>query len=293
MYEYLAFAVVAAAVLYQVYTTLNGKKLVQLSPIEFKKFKLIEKIDVIAPEVGCHTMLFRFGLPLNHALALPCGQHISIKGFNESKAMVVRQYTPTTNEHTLGHFDVIIKIYPTGQMGNYLKNLPIGSFVELKGPNGNIRYKGNGLFTIRRVNETTRTAAHVNYSVKNVGMIAGGSGITPMLQIIQSVSQDLNDSTKLSLIFGNRTVGDIMCRGEIEAIAERNKNFNYHFMVDSTDDPTWTGGVGFITKDTLKQRLPAPGADTMILLCGPPPMIKATIANLNAIGYTDDMITTY
>jgi len=292
-YAYVAVALVAAAVLYKAYMSLNGKKFVKLNPREFSKFKLVEKFDVISPDVGCHTMLFRFGLPPNTALALPCGQHISIKGYNDAKAMIVRQYTPTSNENTLGHFDVIIKIYPNGQMGNYLKNLPLGTMVEIKGPNGHLHYKGNGLFAIRRKDEATNTAKEHMYNVKNVGMIAGGSGITPMLQIIHTVSQDINDSTKLSLIYGNRTIGDIMCRSDIEAIAERNANFKSHFMVDTCSDSTWTGGVGYITKDVLAQKLPAPGKDTLILLCGPPPMLNALMNNLNALGYTDDMIFCY
>lgn len=97
---------------------------------------------MIAPSVGCHTMLFRFGLPSGACLELPIGQHISIKGFNQEGVMVSRQYTPTTSSETVGHFDVIIKIYPTGAMGNYLKNLKLGSMVPIKGPLGHLHYHG-------------------------------------------------------------------------------------------------------------------------------------------------------
>lgn len=88
-------------------------------------------------------MLFRFGLPSkNSTLDLPIGQHLSIKFTNEEKQLVARQYTPTTDENTKGHLDLIIKVYPKGQMGNYLKNLPIGSKVPFKGPLGSLEYKG-------------------------------------------------------------------------------------------------------------------------------------------------------
>lgn len=36
-------------------------------------------------------------------------------------------------------------------------------------------------------------------------MIAGGTGITPMYQIIQAAIQDTNDKTRLDLLFANKT----------------------------------------------------------------------------------------
>lgn len=40
-------------------------------------------------------------------------------------------------------------------------------------------------------------------------MIAGGTGITPMYQIIQSSMKDASDNTKLSLIYANVNEDDI------------------------------------------------------------------------------------
>jgi cytochrome-b5 reductase len=43
---------------------------------------------------------------------------------------------------------------------------------------------------------------------------------------------------------------------------------------------------GFVTADMIKQVLPAPGPETVILGCGPPPMMKfACKANLDQLGY--------
>ena len=48
-------------------------------------------------------------------------------------------------------------------------------------------------------------------------MIAGGSGITPMLQIIAAVFADSNDDTELALLYANQSEGDILVRQELEA----------------------------------------------------------------------------
>ena len=44
----------------------------------------------------------------------------------------------------------------------------------------------------------------------------------------------------------------------------------------------------------IKEHLPEPSADTLILMCGPPPMIKfACLPNLDKLGYTEDMYFAY
>lgn len=52
----------------------------------------------------------------------------------------------------------------------------------------------------------------------------------------------------------------------------------------------WPYSSGFINDTMIKDHMPAPGPDTQILMCGPPPMINfACIPNLEKLGYTPDM----
>ncbi len=43
----------------------------------------------------------------------------------------------------------------------------------------------------------------------------------------------------------------------------------------------------------IQEQLPAPGPDTLILVCGPPPMCKAQENNLKSLKYTDDNVFIY
>lgn len=54
-----------------------------------------------------------------------------------------------------------------------------GETINFRGPSGLIIYKGNGSFAVK----PTKKAEPKHYTYKNIGMIAGGSGITPMLQV--------------------------------------------------------------------------------------------------------------
>lgn len=47
-------------------------------------------------------------------------------------------------------------------------------------------------------------------------MIAGGSGVTPMWQIMQAIDANPADKTKAVLVFGNVTEADILLRKEFE-----------------------------------------------------------------------------
>jgi cytochrome-b5 reductase len=116
-------------------------------------------------------------------------------------------------------------------------------------------------------------------------MIAGGTGITPMLQIIKAILKNPNDKTQISLIFANVNEEDILLREELDALMESNKNQFKVFYVLNNPPENWKGGVGFVTKEIIQEHLPKPLADVKALLCGPPPMIKAMQASLEEIGF--------
>lgn len=143
--------------------------------------------------------------------------------------------------------------------------MKIGNTILMKGPKGHLDYKGRGRFTIFQKREL------VYYRMKKIGMVAGGTGITPMLQIIRAILKDPKDKTELWLIFANQTEEDILLRKELEAIPK--ERFHLYFTLDRPPE-AWTGGIGFINPDMCRQNLPPPDRDTMLFVCGPPPMVK-------------------
>lgn len=118
-------------------------------------------------------------------------------------------------------------------------------------------------------------------------MIAGGSGLTPMYQLIKQVLKTEGDKTELSLIYANQSPDDILCREDLETWASKYPDrFKLYYTVDRATE-NWTGGVGFVNSEMIKEHLPAPDENTLILMCGPPPMIKfACMPNLDTLGYS-------
>jgi len=227
---------------------------------EFKSLK-VARID----ELSSNVCRYAFALPNSRdVVGLPIGQHVAIKATIDGKT-VQRSYTPTSNNLDLGVLELVIKVYPDGQLtGKYFANLKVGDEVQFRGPKGSMRYQ----------------VGHC----KKIGMIAGGTGITPMYQLIRAICEDERDTTEVSLIFANRSEDDILLRNELETFARRYpKNLKLWYMLDNAPQ-NWTHGSGFITAEVMKDKLPAPGPDTKFMLCGPPGMINASKKALASLG---------
>nr|XP_020752628.1 NADH-cytochrome b5 reductase 2 isoform X2 [Odocoileus virginianus texanus] len=255
---------------------------------------LIEK-----EQISHNTRRFRFGLPsLDHALGLPVGNYVHLLAKIDG-VVVVRAYTPVSSDDDLGFVDLIIKIYfknvhpnhpEGGKMTQYLENMKIGDTILFQGPSGCLFYHGSGKFVFKPY----KTSESETKLVHHLGMIAGGTGITPMLQLIRCITRKPSDKTMMSLIFANQTEEDILMRRELEEVARTHPTqFGLWYTLDRPP-ADWKYSSGFITEDMIKEHLPPPGKSTLILVCGPPPLIQtAAHPNLKKLGYTKDMIFTY
>ncbi|EAY78032.1 hypothetical protein OsI_33072 [Oryza sativa Indica Group] len=104
-------------------------------------------------ELSRDVRLFRFALPsFDQVLGLPVGKHIFICASIEGK-LCMRAYTPTSMVDEVGHFDLFIKVYfknehpkfPNGGlMTQYLDLLPVGAYIDVKGPLDHVEYTGRG-----------------------------------------------------------------------------------------------------------------------------------------------------
>jgi len=295
-------AAVAAIVVVGVVLTLTSKPKVFLNK-ERQKLKLVAKTAL-----SHDTFRFRFALPSpKMVLGLPVGKHFKVfapnapgvvpgqwNGRDDAEASaseINRSYTPTSSDDDRGYVELVIKNYERGvverfpdggKMSQYMCALSVGDDIALQGPFGAIEYKGAGLFM----------SFKKELRAKHVAMMAGGTGITPMLQVIAAVLKEpAARAPKLSLIFANQTAADILVREELEAlVAAHPARFHLHYTLDRPPtDGSWKGSTGFIDQAMIREHLPPPGADTLVLMCGPPPMVKfACKQNLEALGYAKD-----
>lgn len=146
--------------------------------------------------------------------------------------MVERKYTPVSNDELLGYVELIIKVYPAnvhekfpkgGVFSQHLERLEIGLIKFLKfyknllflgdsvtfsGPVTRITYEGHGHFLVRKIG--MKTVESKNF--KKIGIVVGGTGITPMLQIIDVILRNSSDKTQIWMLFANNSPADVLLK---------------------------------------------------------------------------------
>ncbi|KAL2853318.1 hypothetical protein BJY01DRAFT_259098 [Aspergillus pseudoustus] len=253
-----------------------------LTPKSWTKATLIKKTTV-----SWDTRIFT--LALEHAdqsLGLPTGQHLMIKIPDpKTKETIIRSYTPISQTDQRGTIDILIKIYfdsptsPGGKMTTALDKLPLDSVIECKGPTGRFEYLDNGRVLVSGKERT----------VRDFVMICGGTGITPVFQVLRAVMQNEQDPTRCVLLDGNRQEEDILCRAELDALENQDKKGEKCSIVHTlTKGPeNWTGRRGRIDEELIKQYAGTPNDQTMILVCGPEAMEKASKEILLSLGWME------
>lgn len=281
--------VVAVTTIIVVKLIFGGKK---KSPVTLKDASVKYPLRLVDKENISHdTRRFRFALPsMQHILGLPVGQHIYLTAKVDGD-LVIRPYTPVSSDDDKGYIDLVVKVYfknvhpkfpEGGKMSQHLESLSIGDYIDVRGPNGLLTYEGKGVFHIRPDKKSPPSKVVAN----KIGMIAGGTGITPMLQIIRQVFKDPADRSQVYLLFANQTEKDILLRPELEDLAsEHSQRFHLWFTLDRPTEG-WKYSQGFVNDEMIRTHLPPPGDDTIILMCGPPPMITfACNPNLDKLQY--------
>jgi NAD(P)H-flavin reductase len=159
----------------------------------------------------------------------------------------------------------------SGKVTRALRRLGIGDTIGFRGPYGNSFpldiMKGHSIV-----------------------FIAGGIGLAPVRSVIWNVL-DLRDQFKdATVIYGARTVADLVYKRELEEWAQRS-DLKLCLTVDpGGETPDWKGLVARIP--TAVEQAVTTAEDTFAVICGPPIMIKFTLPVLSKLGFPADRIYT-
>lgn len=295
-----ALCLVAVSVLYFLCRSSGGDQKKIKGPLTLQDPTIKYPLRLIDKEEISHdTKRFRFGLPSpTHILGLPIGQHVYLSA-KVNGSLTVRAYTPVSSDEHQGYVDLVVKVYfknthPSfpegGKMSQHLDNMAIGDTIDFRGPSGLLVYNGEGKFSIRADKKSEPKVK----TFQHIAMIAGGTGITPMLQLIRSITSNPSDDTKCSLIFANQTEKDILLREELAEVKSHHpEKLELWFTLDKPS-ADWPYGSGFVTADMIRDHFPPASGEVLVVLCGPPPMIQyACLPNLEKLGYKTDNIFAY
>ncbi|PKY04404.1 NADH-cytochrome b5 reductase 2 [Aspergillus campestris IBT 28561] len=174
----------------------------------------------------------------------------------EGGKVVIRPYTPVSDEAQPGYLELVVKAYPNGPMSEHIHNMNTDQRLAFKGPLPKYPWEAN--------------------KHDHICLIAGGTGITPMYQLAREIFKNPEDKTKVTLVFGNVKEEDILLKKEFEELENTYPRRFRAFYVLDNPPKEWTGGKGYISKELLKTVLPEPKEENIkLFVCGPPGMYKA------------------
>lgn len=268
-------------------TTEEEPRPVFLHPKQWRKARMTAKTPISAD-----TKIFTF--TLEHpaqSVGLPTGQHLMMRLRDPAtREAIIRAYTPLSDSWSEpGRLDVLVKIYrktatlPGGLMTQALDSIPMGHWVEFKGPVGRYEYLGRGRFAV---------GGGKVRQIRRFVMVCAGSGVTPVYAVLRAVMrEDTSDETPRCVVLdGNRTEGDILCRAEMDALAagKEERCRIVHTLSNAGDG--WTGGRGFMNAQLFEKEAgpPSEARDEMVLVCGPPGLEKSVRENFTRMGWSEE-----
>jgi len=224
---------------------------------------------------GINTMVFRFHLhgALQQA-GLAVGQFVAIRGELDGE-WLQGFYSPLSRPDEEGYVEILCRTDTAGgQIINFLNAVRPGGECYLKVMGGlRLRVEGSHFF-------------HGEREIKKLSLLAGGTGIAPMIQIVRAylyhlVGAGAPDGVPLPdpatsgvrLVYAAEREFDLAFTNTLQSIRDNYPAYFQHYIVLNQPPLGWTEGVGFVNEDTARRQLFYPYEEEkgqLFVMCGPP-----------------------
>ncbi len=187
---------------------------------------------------------------------------LSIPGAGEGMFSITS--SPTNREY------MEFSIKKCGCLTTWLHAIEVGQEIGIRGP------YGNGF------------PVDTDFAGKDLLFIAGGIGLAPLRSVINYCRDNRDKYGSIDIVYGSRSKDDLVDYQEIldEWMAE--DGVNVYLTIDREQEG-WSGHVGFVP-NYVKEL----GFDVgkTAVICGPPIMIKFTLAGLVEMGFDKSRVYT-
>ncbi len=229
--------------------------------------ELIPKLGVITdvrkdtPDVKTFRVVGLDGKKLFEHIPGQCAM-LSVPGVGE--AMFSITSSPTNEKY------MEFSIKKCGCLTSWLHEMVEGQQITVRGP------YGNGF------------PVNTDFKGRNLLFIAGGIGLAPLRSVINYVRAHRSDYGTVDIVYGSRSMDDLVDFKEIEEEWKNEKDFNVYLTIDRQQEG-WNGHVGFVPAYVKEVNIPT---DRTAILCGPPIMIKFTLQALLELGFDKKQVYT-
>lgn len=228
---------------------------------------LIPQVGVVTdirketPDVKTFRVVGKDGKKLFEHMPGQCAM-LSLPGVSES--MISITSSPTNTEF------MEFSVKKCGCLSSALHDLQVGDSICVRGPYG------------------TPFPVDTDLKGKDLLFIAGGIGLAPLRSVINYVRDKRENYKSVQIIYGSRSADDLVEYKEIIDEWAADPSIEVNLTIDREQEG-WSGHVGFVP--TYVKEL-APDVCKTVLICGPPIMIKFTLAGLKELGFKETQVYT-
>ena len=227
-----------------------------------KQYVKVAQITEHSSDVKTYTLVPNADKGTEKLAYFSAGQCLVVE-LTVGKAEITRPYSLSSSpkDSLNGKYTLTIKRVDGGLATNFiLDNWTVGTEVTVSAPYGEFTY------------EPLRDAPVV------VG-IAGGSGITPFLSLANAIN-DGDEDAKLILLYGSRTVDDILFKKEFDEIEKKCDKVKVVHVLSGEEKEGFEHG--FINADLIKKY--APTGEYSVFMCGPQAMYNFVDKEVATLG---------
>ena len=187
---------------------------------------------------------------------------LSIPGVGE--AMFSITSSPTNKEF------MEFSIKKCGCLTNWLHMMDVGQQITIRGPYGNA-------FPVE-----------TELKGKDLLFVAGGIGLAPLRSVINYCRANRENYGSIDIVYGSRSKDDLVDYNEIISEWMNEDGIKVHLTIDREQEG-WDGHVGFVPNYVKELNF---STTKTVIICGPPIMIKFTLAGLKEQGFKETQVYT-
>jgi ferredoxin-NADP reductase len=199
------------------------------------------------------------------------GQHVDVRLTAPDGYSAVRSYSIASSPNSERRVEITIERLSNGEVSPYLtQEVVVGDRLELRGPIG-------GWFVWR------------TEQVEPIQLIAGGSGIVPLMAMIRSRMSSASNAP-FRLLYSVREPGAILYRDELEALSEHDHFVNLTYAYTRAAPKDWPRPPSRIDASLIANTTWPSNLVATCYVCGPTPFVESATGLLSASGNSPDKI---
>ena len=201
------------------------------------------------------------------------GQHVDVRLTAPDGYSAVRSYSIASAPSSDGRIEITVERLPDGEVSPYLtQQVMIGDQLEVRGPSG-------------------RWFVWDPEQVGPIQLVAGGSGIVPLMAMLRSRAS-AGSTAPFRLLYSVREPGTLFYRDELQALSSQGGSVIVTYAYTRVTPQDWARPPGRIDAELITRSTWPSNLGPTSYVCGPTAFVELATDVLIAVGHDRERIRT-